>query len=131
MLDWSFLQHSRSLFYSGFTEHKFPEIIYGPQANHFTSIIVMSSNPRTGSSYTGEMLSGIPNPTRDIIWVILNSNSISAAPDSAYFFEPLWYYVDTKNSKPPSMEDKKTLIMNLLKCNFHDPRIKKMIFSNR
>jgi len=109
--DWSFLQHSRSLFYSGFTEHKFPEIIYGPQANHFTSIIVMSSNPRTGSSYTGEML--------------------SAAPDSAYFFEPLWYYVDTKNSKPPSMEDKKTLIMNLLKCNFHDPRIKKMIFSNR
>ena len=91
----------------------------------------MSSNPRTGSSYTGEMLSGIPNPTRDIIWVILNSNSISAAPDSAYFFEPLWYYIDTNNSKPPSMEDKKTLIMNLLKCNFHDPRIKKMIFSNR
>ena len=58
VIDWSFLQHSRSLFYSGFTEHKFPEIIYGPPAKQFTSIIVMSSNPRTGSSYTGELLSG-------------------------------------------------------------------------
>ena len=58
LIDWSFLQHSRSLFYSGFTEHKFPEIIYGPPAKQFTSIIVMSSNPRTGSSYTGELLSG-------------------------------------------------------------------------
>ena len=41
------------------------------------------------------------------------------------------YYIDSKQARPPTLEDKKTLLMNLLKCNFHDPRIKKMIFSNR
>lgn len=71
----------------------------------------MSSNPRTGSSYTGELL--------------------SASSDSAYFFEPLWYYVDNKNSKPPTFEDKQSLLLNLLKCNFHDPRLKKILLSKR
>ena len=56
---------------------------------------------------------------------------VSSSSDSTYFFEPLWYYVDSKQSRSPTFEEKKSLILNLLKCNFHDPRIKKMIFSSR
>jgi len=71
----------------------------------------MSSNPRSGSSYTGELL--------------------SASRDSSFFFEPLWYFIDTHKNQPPTFEDKKSLLMNLLGCNFHDPRIKHMLYSNR
>ena len=56
---------------------------------------------------------------------------ISASSDSAYFFEPLWYYVDTKGSKPPTFDEKQSLLLNLLKCNFHDPRLKKILLSKR
>ena len=72
---------------------------------------------------------------------------LQASEDSAFFFEPLWYFVDKKNFSPTfevlnenffysfwqfgKFKEKKSLIMNLLKCNFHDPRIKKMLFSNK
>lgn len=104
----SFLERS-SLFLSGFTEKELGTLA-APDVKLVKNIIIMSSNPRSGSSYTGELL--------------------SASDDSAFFFEPLWYFVDKKNFSP-SFEEKKSLIMNLLKCNFHDPRIKKMLFSNK
>lgn len=93
------------------SEQNIQKIISPQRKPLFTSIVVMSSNPRTGSSYTGELL--------------------SASSDSAYFFEPLWYYVDNKHSKSPTFEDKQSLLLNLLKCNFHDPRLKKILLSKR
>ena len=128
----SIFHRSTSFFYSGFSERRFHKIVTSAAAKQFTSIVVMSSNPRTGSSYTGELLSGQFMRFWPICSFFLQiSTFFSASSDSAYFFEPLWYYVDTKNSKPPSFEDKQSLLINLLKCNFHDPRVKKMIFSNR
>lgn len=101
----------RSFLSSDLSGQTIQKIIPPQRKSLFTSIIVMSSNPRTGSSYTGELL--------------------SASSDSAYFFEPLWYYVDNKHSKSPTFEDKKSLLLNLLKCNFHDPRLKKILLSKR
>ena len=101
-----------SLFMFSFSSHFHERKIFStPLVKQFNSIVVMSSNPRTGSSFTGEL--------------------VSSSSDSSYFFEPLWYYIDSKQTRPPTIEDKKSLLMNLLKCNFHDPRIKKMIFSNK
>jgi len=91
--------------------HRYRAVIPGPLTKKFTNIIVMSSNPRSGSSYTGELL--------------------SASRDSSFFFEPLWYFIDAHKNQPASFEDKQSLLLNLLKCNFRDTRIKRMLFSNR
>jgi len=106
--DYSFMKSS-TIF--GSPHRNFRAVIPGPLTKKFTNIIVMSSNPRSGSSYTGELL--------------------SASRDSSFFFEPLWYFIDTHKNQPPTFEDKKSLLMNLLGCNFHDPRIKHMLYSNR
>lgn len=98
-------------FQFGSPHRNFRAVIPGPLTKKFTNIIVMSSNPRSGSSYTGELL--------------------SASRDSSFFFEPLWYFIDAQKNQPPSFEDKKSLLLNLLKCNFHDPRIKRMLYSTR
>jgi len=95
----------------GSPRHHYRAVIPGPLTKKFTNIIVMSSNPRSGSSYTGELL--------------------SASRDSSFFFEPLWYFIDAHKNQPASFEDKQSLLLNLLKCNFRDTRIKRMLFSNR
>eukprot|EP00092_Neocalanus_flemingeri_P000718 GFUD01000761.1.p1 GENE.GFUD01000761.1~~GFUD01000761.1.p1 ORF type:complete len:498 (+),score=64.09 GFUD01000761.1:253-1746(+) len=110
--EYHFLRSSTDGFFNfGSPRRNFRAVIPGPLTKKFTNIIVMSSNPRSGSSYTGELL--------------------SASRDSSFFFEPLWYFIDAHKNKQPSFEDKKSLLMNLLKCNFRDPRIKKMLYSTR
>ena len=49
----------------------FRAVIPGPLTKKFTNIIVMSSNPRSGSSYTGELLSG--GDRSNLLTVRLNS----------------------------------------------------------
>jgi len=73
------------------------------------SLLVVSSNPRSGSSFTGELL--------------------SAAPQSSFFFEPLWHFVDTQHN--PSLEEKRSLLLNLLQCNFHDPHVRSILRSDK
>lgn len=78
-------------------------------ASQVTNILIVSSSPRTGSSFTAEM--------------IASSNKAS------YFFEPLWYYIDANIQ--PKRDMKENLIKNLLRCNIRDPTIKDILFSNK
>lgn len=110
--DYSFSRSiTDSFFHLSSRRRNFRAVLPGPLTTQFTNIIVMSSNPRSGSSYTGELL--------------------SASRESSFFFEPLWYFIDAHKNQPPSFEDKRSLLLNLLRCNFRDPRIKRMLYSNR
>ena len=50
--------------------------LYTKYPAQVTNVIIVSSTPRSGSSFTGEM--------------------ISSANYASYFFEPLWYFIDAK-----------------------------------
>jgi len=73
------------------------------------NIIIASTTPRTGSSFTGEL--------------------ISAGHDSSFFFEPFWFFID--EHKQPTFQDKQSLLTNLLRCNMRDPNIRHIVLSSK
>jgi len=74
-------------------------------------------------------------PSREALLMVFSNlvllDVTTASRDSSFFFEPLWYFIDAHKNQPPSFEDKRSLLLNLLKCNFRDPRIKRMLYSTR
>merc|ERR1712062_2362 len=71
---------------------------YPKQKKVPTKVILISSNPRSGSSYVGEVL--------------------SAMPGVSYFFEPLWLMAKANKSLEEPINKKIEFVSKLLNCQY-------------
>jgi len=79
-----------------------PDVTRKKPITAITKVLLVTSNPRSGSSYTGELLTAMPNVS--------------------YFFEPLWFLSRSNKSQEPSVTEKIGFVAKLLNCRYRGMR---------